>query len=143
MKQILIACILLLSSSAFAFKTMEEATKKLNAFTVADIQGDADRLAQKKPLKIDEIFDDLQATADLVTKSSLVPTEALALAMERACLLASLHDPSNYAIDIIVAVYIKNKPVFESASESLHPTDRKNVMEPLRDKAAVALSGDN
>lgn len=133
---------LLISSSAFAgFKTVAEAEKKLSAYTVADIKGDVDRLAAGKPLKIDEVFEDLQATVDMLAKNKI--TEDLALEMERACLLASLHDPSNYAIEIILPVFIKNKTVFEKAAESLHPTDFKNVMEPMRAAAISALAGDN
>lgn len=142
MKNIILICTLLLSSSAFAgFKTVAEAEKKLSEYTVADIKGDVDRLAAGKPLKIDEVFDDLQATVDLLAKATL--TEDLALQMERACLLASLHDPSNHAIEIILPIYIKNKDLFENAAESLHPTDRKNIMEPMKAMAISSLAGDN
>lgn len=142
MKNLIVAFTLFISSSAFAgFKTAAEAQKKLSTYTVADIKGDVDRLAEGKPLKIDEIFDDLDSTVALLKKEAL--TEDLALQMERACLLASLHDPSNHAIEIILPVFIKNKEIFEKAAESLHPVDRKNVMEPMRNAAISSLAGDN
>lgn len=141
MKKLILIFSLLFSQLALAgFKNVDEAQKKLATYTVADIKGDVDRLAAHKPLKIDEIFDDLQATVEMLAKNKV--TEDLAIEMERACLLASLHDPSNYAIEIILPIYIKNKAVFEKASESLHPTDQKNVMEPMRDAAISALAGD-
>lgn len=141
MKKLILIFSLLFSQLAWAgFKTVEEAQKKLSTFTVADIKGDVDRLAAKQPLKIDEIFDDLTATVEMLGKNKL--TEDLALEMERACLLTSLHDPSNYAIEIILPIYIKNKAIFERAAESLHPTDQKNLMEPMRASATSALAGD-
>lgn len=141
MKKLILIFSLLFSQLALAgFKNADEAQKKLSTYTVADIKGDVDRLAAKKPLKIDEIFDDLTATVEMLGKNA--PTEDLALEMERACLLTSLHDPSNYAIEIILPIFIKNKAVFEKASESLHPTDQKNLMEPMRAAAISALAGD-
>lgn len=142
MKKLILVFAFLISSSAFAgFKTVAEAEKKLATYTVADIKGDVNRLAEGKPLKIDEIFDDLDSTVELLKKEAL--TEDLALQIERACLLASLHDPSNHAIEIILPVFIKNKALFEKAAENLHPVDRKNVMEPMRDAAVSSLAGDN
>lgn len=141
MKSLILLCSLFISTSAFAapFKTVTEAEEKLATFTVADIDGDEQRLASGKSLKINEIFDDLKEAVAVAEKTKL--TEELALQMERLCLLASLHDPSNYAVDLILPVYQKNKALFEKASQKLHPYDRKNLIEVLKGKDREATEG--
>ncbi len=132
-----------ISSSAFAdptvFKNITEAETKLAGYTVADIDGDKQRLAEGKDLKINEIFSDLEAISALLVKQKL--TEELALQMERACLLASLHDGSNYAVDIILTIYQKNKSIFEKAAQRLHPYDRKNLMDVFKGKDNESKNG--
>jgi hypothetical protein len=142
MKRIVLSLSLLLCMPAFAetvFKSVADAETKLTNYTVADIDDDKQRLAEGKELKINEIFDDLQAISALMAKEKM--TEELALQIERACLLASLHDPSNYAIDIILPIYQKNKAVFEKAAQRLHPYDRKNLLDALKGKDDEAKNG--
>jgi len=133
---------LIFSSTVFAapFKSVTEAETKLATYTVDDIDGDKQRVVEGKPLKIDEIFDDLEAVVTLLEKDTL--TVELAYQLERACLLASLHDPSNYAVDIILSVYQKNKETFKKAAEKLHSFDRKNLLEVFKGKDGEA-NGDN
>lgn len=141
MKTLILFCSLFMSTSVIAapFNNVTEAEEKLATFSVADIDGDEQRLAAGKNLKINEIFEDLKETVALLEKAKL--TEALALQMERLCLLASLHDPSNYAVDLILPVYQKNKALFEKASQKLHPYDRKNLLEVLKGKDHEATDG--
>lgn len=144
MKKItLIIATLLLSTfanAAIEYKTIEEATKQLAVFTVEDIKGDEARLKEGKGLKIDEMFDALEAAVKVTEKNA--PTEDLVLEMERVTLITFLHDPSAFAVsDIILPVYRKHKELFKKAAKQLHPVDRKLILSTL-DGQDKALSSD-
>jgi hypothetical protein len=127
----------LLSFPAFAedFATTEDAEKKLSSYSVADMEGDKKRLADKQELKIDQMFNDLEACVKLLEKKPM--TDEMALQMSRVSLITFINDPSAFAIDIILPAYQKNKALFEKAAQKLHPVDRAVLLDTLKnhDKA--------
>lgn len=141
MKKLIVFSTLLISSSAFAtsFKTVAQAEAKLAAYTVEDIKGDEQRFAEGKSLKIDEIFDDLTEITTLTEKNKI--SEELAVQIERVCLLASLRDKSNYAIDLVLPIYQKNKSLFKKGLQRFHSADQKELKEVLEGKDRETIEG--
>jgi len=130
-----------LSFSAFAedFASTDDAEKKLASYTVADIDGDKKRLAEKKELKIDQMFNDLEASVKLLEKKPM--TDEMALQMSRVSLITFINDPSAFAIDIILPAYQKNKGLFEKAAQKLHPIDREVLKETLKSHDEASKEG--
>ncbi len=128
----IISSLFTFSAYAAEFKSVDEAAKKLSAYTVADIDGDAKRLKENQELKIDQMFNDLEKTEKFLRKNNL--TEDLAHEMERVSLITFIHDPTTFAIDLILPVYQKNRIIFEKAAQKLHPYDRNLLMEILKSK---------
>jgi hypothetical protein len=138
----LLLTITLLSFSAHAatdFKSVDDATKNLSSYSVADIDGDAKRLKEKQELKIDQMFNALEETAKFLEKNTL--TEDLAYQMERVSLITFIHDPTTFAVDLILLVYQKNKVLFEKAAQRLHPYDRNLLLETLKSKDEATSGG--
>lgn len=135
-KQILTFFILFISSLisfplyAENFTSSENAVEKLEAYTVKDIEDDKERLKKRRELKIDEMFKDLERAMKYLEKSPL--TEELAFQLERVSLITLIHDPSAYAIEIILPVYQKNKDLFKKAAKKLHPVDRDLILDLLQ-----------
>lgn len=138
---LLIASLLWISCPAIAedFKTADEAVKKLSGYTVADIEGDKIRHKENKELKIDLMFNDLENAAKLSQKDSL--NEDLAFQMERVALITFIHDPSAFAVDLILPVYQKNKAIFEKAAQKLHPVDRALILDTLESHSKTTTEG--
>src|SRR5437868_6091953 len=128
MKKYCILLSLLFSVHAFAaeFKSADEIVKKLGTYKVSDVEGDVQRLKNKEKLKIDEMFDDLEAAAKFLKDKTV--SEDLALQMERVSLLTFLHDQTTFAADLILPVYDKNTEVFKTAAKRLHPYDRDVIL---------------
>ncbi|RYF50599.1 MAG: hypothetical protein EOO38_05280 [Cytophagaceae bacterium] len=141
MKNIFIILSLVFSFTAHAadFKSNEEIFKKLSAYKTEDIEGDAKRLEKKEKLKIDEMFDDLEAASKYVVKNSLTPE--VALEMERVCLITFLHDPATFGADLILPAYDKHRDVFKAAAKKLHPYDMGILLEVLSSKSDVLKNG--
>jgi len=126
MKKLIVICALFISSAfAAEFKTVAEAETKLSAYTIEDIKGDEQRYLDGKPLKIDEIYDDLKEVANFSEKNKV--TEELAVQIQRVCLLASLRDKSNEAVEIALPVYQKNKSLFNKGRKRFDPEDQKEL----------------
>lgn len=121
------------------FKSQEDAERKLATYTVNDIDGDSKRLADKQELKIDQMFNDLEATAKLLDKAT--PSEGLVLQMERVSLITFINDPSTFAVDLILPVYQKNKALFEKAAQKLHSYDRGMILQILKSKDEAETEG--
>ena len=119
MKTLLFVLTSLLSMQVFAaeFKSNDDILKKLASHTVEDIKGDAKRVEAKEKLKIDEMFDDLEAAAKFIDKSEV--TEDMAVELERVCLITFLHDPTTLSADLIIKVYDRNQGVFKKAAKRL------------------------
>lgn len=132
---------LFLTTPAFAqeFKSQEDAEKKLATYTVSDIDGDSKRLADKQELKIDQMFNDLEATAKLLEKE--IPSEGLVLQMERVSLITFINDPSTFAVELILPIYQKNKTLFEKAAQKLHSYDRNMILQILKSKDQAETEG--
>ncbi|MBC7370533.1 MAG: hypothetical protein H7326_03150 [Bdellovibrionaceae bacterium] len=141
MKTLLFVLTILLSMQVFAaeFKSNDDILKKLASHTVEDIKGDAKRVEAKEKLKIDEMFDDLEAAAKFIDKSEV--TEDMAVELERVCLITFLHDPTTLSADLIIKVYDRNQSVFKKAAKRLHPYDMGIILEVLRSKNEVSKNG--
>jgi hypothetical protein len=141
MKKYFALLILMISTHAFAaeFKTADEILRKLATYKATDIDGDVKRLKNKEKLKIDEMFDDLEATVKFLNGKA--PSEEVTYEMERVCLLTFLHDPSTFAVDLILVVYDKNQDVFIKAAKRFHPYDRDVILQVLDGKSKVFKDG--
>jgi hypothetical protein len=140
MKTSLFIFTLIFSASAFAgFTSNDDIVKKLSSYKVADIEGDKARLKKKEKLKIDEMFNDLRDAAKFLESNT--PSEAVAFEMERTCLLTFIHDPSTFAVDLILEIYEKNIPLFKKASDNLHPRDKAVILEVLEGKLDARMNG--
>ena len=128
---LLISTLLTVPAFAETFKSADDAVKKLEAYTVSDVEGDKARLEARQPLRIDQMFEDLEGAVKLIGKQAL--TEDLAYQMGRVTIITFINDPSAYAVgEIILPVYQKNKKVFEKAAQKLHPVDRKLLLDTLK-----------
>jgi len=141
MGKYLLPLLLIFSMKASAdFKSTDEVIKKLSAYTIADIDGDEQRLKDKKPLKIDEMFNDLEETNKYFETNKI--NEEAAREMERVVLLTLLHDPSGFATELVYPVYSKNVDLFKKAAEKLHPYDRKVILQVLQGQKEAVEHGD-
>ncbi|WP_413288114.1 hypothetical protein [Bdellovibrio sp. HCB337] len=130
-----------LAHAATEFKNVEDAVKKLKAYTIADIEGDKARLKEGKTLKIDQMFDDLEGAVKLAEKNTL--SEDLVHQMERVAIITFINDPSAFAVsDIMLPLYQKNKELFKKAAEKLHSTDRALILETLDEQDKALSDGD-
>ncbi|MBK9323485.1 MAG: hypothetical protein IPM97_11190 [Bdellovibrionaceae bacterium] len=109
------------------FTSSDQIVKKLSAYQLHDLTGDIQRLKNKESLKIDEMFDDLEAAAKFLEGKT--PSEDVAYHIERVCLLTFLHDPTSFAVDLTLSTYEKNKSIFEKAAKKLHNYDMQVILE--------------
>lgn len=135
MNKFIFLLIMAFSVNLFAaeFKSADAILKKLSAYKVADVEGDIKRLKNKEKLKIDEMFDDLEAAAKFFETGT--PSEEAVYQLERVSLITFIHDPSTFAVDLILPVYIKNTALFKKAAKRLHPVDATLIMDVLEGKA--------
>jgi hypothetical protein len=141
MKSSLVLTALLFSVSAFAgeFKSQEEILKKLTTYSFADIEGDEARLKNREPLKIDEMFNDLEAASKFI-KSAAV-SEDLAFELERVCLLTMVRNPAGGGLDRILNVYANNRSTFIRAFRGFHPEDQSVLKESFKGKSDAEKYG--
>lgn len=106
-------------------KNSADVVRKLSDYTISDIDGDQERLEKKQRLRIDDMFDDLEA-ANAVLKNQTVTVDA-AYEIQRVSLLTSLHDPTLFAVQLVAPLVKKNKTAFAEARRRFHPVDRQRL----------------
>lgn len=131
----------LIGFPAFAveFKSSEEILVKLSAYKVEDINGDAEKVERKQKLKIDEMFEDLEAAAKYIGKDKI--SVELAFEIERVSIITFLHDPMTYSAELILDVYERNMEIFQTAAKRLHPVDSKLILGVLEGKLDTRKNG--
>ena len=123
--RILFILLILSASAVFSaeFKNSSDVVKRLSSYGISDIDGDQERLRKKQRLRIDDMFEDLKA-ANAALKNQTITVDA-AYEIQRVSLLTSLHDPTLFAVQLVVPVAKKNKSAFAAARLRFHPVDRE------------------
>jgi hypothetical protein len=115
----------LVSAKSTNFTSEKKLIEKLSAHTVEDIKGDIGRNEKKKPLKIDEIFDDVDGAVNFYRNNKL--SKEGATQIQRVCLLTLLHDNTSYCIERTLRLYDRNKAIFKGNKNRFHPYDWKLI----------------
>jgi hypothetical protein len=120
-------------ANAIEFKSQEEIVKKLSAYSMEDIKGDFNRGKKDERLKIDDMYDDIEAAGKFLVGKK--PTEDVAFELQRVLILTMFRDRLGHAFDFFIDIYSVNTPVFEEAAKRFQDYDRDVTLKPLIDGA--------
>ena len=147
MKKLFILLLLAASSLQAQAETSArtEVLEQLKSFSSKDLAADVVIVKEKKgdELHIDKMFKTLEAANKLIVNDKITGDEELVKEMERVALLTFQHDPSQYAAEIIVPSFQKDKLTFKKAAKSLSATQSKRIIDSLRntERAVEGLDG--
>ena len=129
MTQFLVSSLITISFS-FAgaeFKSGKEAIQKLKSYTAENIKPKQDRKTDSVALTEDEIFDRLADAVEvaLVEKGNLPLREEI----YRVAVMMLKYDPTQYAGELVLPLYVQDKKLFLEETKKLPTDDRKLLIE--------------
>lgn len=121
------------------FKSGKEAIQKLQSYSTEKIKPKTARKTDSVTLSEDEIFDRLADAVEiaLVEKSN----QGLRQEIFRVTVMMLKYDPSQYAGELILPLYLQDKNSFLEETKKLSTEDRKLLMEAVENARREKTEG--
>ena len=127
------------SLAAADFKSGKEAIQKLQSYSTEKIKPKTARKTDSVSLSEDEIFDRLADAVEI----ALVEQSNQSLRQEilRVTVMMLKYDPSQYAGELILPLYLQDKNSFLKEAKKLSTEDRKLLMEAVENARREKMEG--